>query len=1181
MLLVSSIRAYSQSNKGTEFWTAYMAHVNGAVGNNGSKMVLYITSDVSTTGSVEIAGNLLQTYNVTANQVTIISIPSSAYLSGQGKSSQGIHILSAKPIAVYAHIYAMSVSGATLLLPVNTMGKDYISLNYTQRSNYNGSNSDFAVIATEDNTTVSITPSATLIGGEAAGVAFNITLQKGEVYQGMSPTDLTGTKIQSISTAGGACKKIAVFSGSTKIGIGCSTAVLNNESSDNLFQQVYPTSTWGKNYVTAPLANRPYDIYRIVLSDPATTVTLNGATLSAANFTGGLYYEFNSQTTNVISADKPIQVVQYSATQGQNLNCTGQGGDVGDPEMIYLSPIEQGLDHVTLYSSGYYKITQSYINVVIPTTAVSSFTLDGVAYTNFTPVVGNPAYSYAQIQVTSGPQEQGGGSVGSGTHTIKASAAFNAIAYGFGNAESYGYAAGTNLLDLNEYVAFQNPVKRDTILTSGCSNSLYTLQVTIPYTTNIISWNLQDGNAPHVFNNPTPDTTIIKGNQTLYVYRYPTPVNYTAGDHKVVATVLNPNSAALCGSNEDIEFDFTISDPAGADFKVNPNNCFGDSTAFVDNTPVPAGNTIKKWLWDFGDGSTSALKNPSHLYSATGNYTVHLTVTDNNSCIGVSGAKSVHIKAKPVAGFTFSTPDCGGQNVTFTNTSTSAEGNINKWLWDFGDGTISDIATGVPITHIYANTGPYTVKLTVTTDSSCISNVYSQALTVNPTPVVDFVLPDVCLNDAFAQFTDKSTIEDNSEALFTYAWNFGDGNSTPVNNVSILKNPQHKYSQVGVYTVTLTVTSKNGCVSTRQQQFTVNGSIPLANFNPENLCSGDDIVFDDLSTVDFGSVTKVVWYFDYDNQPGVTETYITGTMPANKKYTHNYGLFNTPASKTFNVRMDAYSGVTCVNTTYKLVTINANPVITLEYNNGPIVNLVAPITLCQADVPVQIQENKGIYSGNGVFTGTGISSTGLFDPSVSGPGVFTINYLFTAATTGCTYATSFQITVNPTATVSLPAELTVLEGGQVTLRSIASISSGNFTYKWTPAASLNQDDIASPIASPTDNTLYKLTVTSDKGCAAVAQVLVKVLKAPLVPNAFTPNNDGINDTWAIKYLDEYPNCTVEIFSRYGERVFYSAGYTVNWDGRYKGADLPVGTYYYIIDPKSGRKPISGYITIIR
>ena len=85
----------------------------------------------------------------------------------------------------------------------------------------------------------------------------------------------------------------------------------------------------------------------------------------------------------------------------------------------------------------------------------------------------------------------------------------------------------------------------------------------------------------------------------------------------------------------------------------------------------------------------------------------------------------------------------------------------------------------------------------------------------------------------------------------------------------------------------------------------------------------------------------------------------------------------------------------------------------------------------------------------------------------------------------------------------------------------------------------------------------------------------------IVPNTFTPNGDGINDVWNIKYLDNYPGCTVNIFNRYGEKLYTSIGYVNPWDGKYNGNSLPAGTYYYIIDLKSGTDVMSGWVAIIR
>jgi gliding motility-associated-like protein len=119
------------------------------------------------------------------------------------------------------------------------------------------------------------------------------------------------------------------------------------------------------------------------------------------------------------------------------------------------------------------------------------------------------------------------------------------------------------------------------------------------------------------------------------------------------------------------------------------------------------------------------------------------------------------------------------------------------------------------------------------------------------------------------------------------------------------------------------------------------------------------------------------------------------------------------------------------------------------------------------------------------------------------------------------------------------------------------------------------------VASPAEDILYTLNVRSADGCTASDNVMVKVLKTPTVPNAFSPNRDGVHDRWEIQYLDSYPGSIVEVFNRYGQKVFESRGYAKPWDGTLNGKDLPIGTYYYIIDPKNGRKPIAGFVDLIR
>ncbi|GAB3903446.1 PKD domain-containing protein [Mucilaginibacter boryungensis] len=1163
----------STSNKGTEFWTVWMNHKD----DTGSNMSLYITGDSNTSGSVDFIDGVTASipFTVTANAVTVVNIPTSVYLAAGGKFSKGIHITSLKNIVVYAHIYANARSGATLVLPVNAMGKDYYSINYTQKPAT--AFSAFCVVATENNTSVEITPTAKLTTGEAANTKFTITLQKGEVYQGLSSTDLTGTHIKSVSTGTEGCKKIAVYSGSSWIAITCTTKA----SADNLFQQSYPTASWGKSYVTAPLSGRNYDVFRIVYSDPTAIVKLNGTAIPQSALVNNLYYEFTSSKPNSITSDKPIQVVQYAVTQGSNVDCTINTENVGDPEMIFLSPIEQGLDHVTLYSTNKQNITQSYINVILPTSAVSTFIYDGTAYNNFSAVTGT-TYSYAQIKVNSG------------THTISASLPFNAIAYGFGNVESYGYAAGTDLKNLNEFIELKDPATNATS-SSGCVNITYKPQISIPYQTTKISWDLKDGTAPVVDNSPILKGTVVKGTQTLYIYEYANTVTYTtSGSYSIVATVLNP-TADDCGSDEQIEFDYTISDIPAATFTASALNiCPGTEITFTDKTDTKGINT-KTWLWDFGDGTTgttaNATQNPKHTYPTPGNYNVTVTLVNENGCSNTSPVQVVHVNKPPVAAFMASDPDCETKLIAFTDQSTSPEtaispdNKIATWAWDFGDANADpdnpNTTSAQNPQHYYKVPGTYTVTLTVTSNTGC-SNMATQTVVVHALPVVDFTLPDVCLSDAFAQFTNKTTISDGTDAQLTYIWDFGDAaRSTALNpNTSTAVSPKHKYTQVGSYTVTLTATSNNGCVVVKSQTFTVNGDTPNAAFTVNNLgntyCSTDDVLFKDNSTVNFGNITKLVWYFDYNNNPTVSQTYNKEDFPTDGIYHHNYSLFNTPSSKTYAVKMEAYSGGTCVSVTgITNVTVYANPFID-----------VTPLPpLCQESPATQIQAIVKYGNGTGVCSGTGVSPLGLFDPAKSGPGTFTITYKFITAATGCIYGTSFPVTVYPTPKADAGGDLHLLQGGTITINATAS-GVQPLKYKWTmmdgsPAVGLNHDDVLTPIASPNDDVTYLLTVTSAEGCTASSKVSIAVLKAPVVPNTFTPNRDGVNDTWEIKYLDTYPNCTIDVYNRYGEKLYSSVGYPIAWDGTFKGTDVPVGTYYYIINPKNGRKVITGSITIIR
>jgi hypothetical protein len=220
-------------------------------------------------------------------------------------------------------------------------------------------------VAVEDNTTVEITPSVANKNNRGTRLLL-LRLNTGQVYNlmgttsGNAGTDLTGTRIRTIS-AGSTCKKIAVFCGAGKMSIGGTAG----GSADNLFAQSLPASAWGLKYLTSPTTSQPSNYYRICVKDPTTKVYVNGNLLSASFLQRNFFYELKNSTPlttpgngqsvantpagvwNLIESDKPINVAQFCTTVGQD----GNPNTFGDPEMIYLSPVEQTINDITLYSA--------------------------------------------------------------------------------------------------------------------------------------------------------------------------------------------------------------------------------------------------------------------------------------------------------------------------------------------------------------------------------------------------------------------------------------------------------------------------------------------------------------------------------------------------------------------------------------------------------------------------------------------------------------------------------------------------------------------------------------------------------------------------------------------------------------------------------------------------------------
>lgn len=661
------------SNKGKEFWIPYSYHARMTQNNgNGVSMTLYLSSDVSTSYNIEIYNStggptILQTGTINAGGVIVFTVPNLYFLVSAGIiNDKAIRVSSGKPIVVYSYITYQSVSSATVCLPTSVLGNEYYSMNYTQVANACDANSYITIIATEDNTMLEITPNVPTENNLTVGVP-NILptpLQKGQIYQikgalttnvtnnctSSSGYDLTGTKIRSVAVNGASCKRIAVFSGSGRLFINGGNNCGN--SSDNLYQQLYPVSTWGKEFLTASSYNRPYNIYRVMRRNVSTEVYINNSStpIPASSYTNGIFYEFSSSQPCRITANEPISVAQYFTTQG----CFGNGTPY-DPEMIIINPVEQNISKVTLVSSNLVAVAsrQHHIHIIMPNsgTGISSFRLDGnpISSSLWSVHPQNSNYSYAYLS-----------NVTQGYHTLASDSGFNALAYGYANAESYGYSAGTNVKDLYQFISIETPTAT-VDFPATCIGTPFYFSMTFPYQPTSLTWDFgtslnSQGVSNVTLTAPTPTSTIIVNGKTLYVYKLPTQYSIsTAGIYAIKVLAVNPTPDG-CGGEQEINFDFEVLPRPTASF-TSVGACVGNPIQFTGTADTGA-RPISSVTWNFGNSNSSTSLNPSFIYTEAGNYTVTYSVITDIGCLSDTARQIVAINPLPTASISGNATTC-------------------------------------------------------------------------------------------------------------------------------------------------------------------------------------------------------------------------------------------------------------------------------------------------------------------------------------------------------------------------------------------------------------------------------------------------------------------------------------------------------------------------------------------
>ncbi|MFH1320459.1 MAG: PKD domain-containing protein [Bacteroidota bacterium] len=626
------------------------------------------------------------------------------------------------------------------------------------------------------------------------------------------------------------------------------------------------------------------------------------------------------------------------------------------------------------------------------------------------------------------------------------------------------------------------------------------------------------------------------------------------GTYQVILTTTN-----LCGnSNSDTVMIFV-----DTNIQVNANNIsVWDDYSCPNDLVQCEGYTSGSYYWDFGNGFTSTQMQTATYYSDTGNYYIQVIIT--NACgFSDSAYRNVTIQydtnRTPEANIRFDNEDymldtitvCPGEEVSLENDSWDSP---LTFLWLFGDG---DTSTLKDVTHIYTAAGTYEIQMIAT--NTCLGKdtafkwvVVDPLASPNSQPsAIPFAL---CPGDPVFFMDDQGDPDENN---YTYSIWFGDGDSAvnitePIDS-TIPFLAIHTYQDTGTYQYLFTTTNLCGITDSVIDTILVGDPNPAPMLMIGNsteweggVCPGENILFyaigGDSLLWDFGDSTTgygmpaihsypdVGIYYPYvviisgcgeiDTIPDTVNVTLNNTPYAyfdmDKSFTCAYNPVNFEASGdgggSFDMSNNTYywdfgdSTNSTLRDPSHVYTSAGVFTVSLTVTNGCgsetwedyIIIDMPTVSFTGLSSGYCIDDDPDTLSGSpagGIFSGNGIGGN-VFDPSLAGSGMQTITYSYTNQN-GCCDSMSLNIIVNPLPPADAGGDLFICSGGNVQLNATGGIS-----YSWTPADSLDDPNIANPVANPTDTTIYTVTVTSVGGCIAEDSVTVQVAPS-LTANAGT------------------------------------------------------------------------------
>lgn len=1117
IFIFSTQNADAQQDK--EFWFA-APEVSASVGDS-PIFLRFMTYDSPSDVTVSLpadGGFTPINLSIPANSVDSINL--TPFLTqiespaGDVVSVNGIRIIATEDISAFYELRNASNKEIFTLKGSKSLGTNFYTpfqQNWDNASTTPASFSSIEIVASEDNTTVLITPK-TSVTGHVQGTTYSVTLNEGETY---SARDMNTTAASSLSGSIVSSDKpiaVTVFSGALSNG-GCTSTVGD---------QITPEDFAGRNFIVQA-GTGGNDRLLILATQNGTTVNVENSTSTNTVISWGETLELStSDAINYISTNKPVYVwhtsgygCELSGAQVPNLFCAGK------------------------YNTAFTRTSSDSIGLILYTRTgfENQFTLNGnpslIPAGAFNPVPGTSGdyqaaiiyYNTTDVPVNSYNEVENAGDIfGMGV-----------LSGNDGNGSSYGF-----LSEFNSY-PFIDAGLNDTV----CANISFGINGSVGGGDITGVWNTSGfgsfDNPTNVLNNtyiPSPLDTLISpikiiltttGNcpvlkDTLFLEVEPAPIVSASADQTLCE---NNANATLSGSIEggattgywetngtgtflpdssvlDAQYVPSSSDLSNGSvelvlYSTNVGSCLPETDTIsinytqgpvVDASPQDTVFVCENNSLVNLNGSVSGVSNtgswsssgsgvfspdnldlngtyqPSFSDISSGGVWMYLASTANQNCTVVQDSFLIEFTPAP-------TVDAGAGILSCSNDSlVSLNGIIGgattTGIWSGGNGTYVSGDTDLNATYTPTSTevsnGFVFLTLTSTNNQNCAVESDNVQIEFIDPPIANFSALDGCMNEptVFSDFSNPGFGD-----IDTWQWDFGDNGGTSNN-----QNDIYTYGNSGIYSVELIVTSELGCSDTVQEAVEVYET-PVADFTYSSNCQNNQVVvqFTDASTTMNDPLN--FWFYDFGGQGASATENPQQVFPSNGNFTILHIV-------------ETVNG--CRDTISKALNTPPLPVADFSYNTD-----------------------------NGLNVGA----------------VF--NFINTS-----TNATSFDWDFgnDNTSTNEDPNN--------------TYFSNGNYIVSLNVANSLGCTDSVSEV-------IVINTVTTEIN--------------KLIPNAISPNGDLVNDVWKLDFLNLlYPNARVEIYNEWGQQIFESEGYETPWDGRYNNELVPDGTYYYIIDLKDTGNP---------